>query len=237
MSDLALYSGISEFIERQSLIATWVGKRAGNQYDISTLPKDMKNKNIMNRFERIFSYFKLYDISIFSGVFVLLLLGINDKDFSIGVCASCSFSDALCGALDEFQQSYESILLFHNSSQSRKQDRYKTSFLKQSPSELKAKYLFLEQMRPLKVSKELSNDSNENKLFKLKKALRTIPLDYYAVAVVPSMRQINIRIVKIFSPDAFPHMNTEIINPRNYKITNFIGMNSFPNENQPLPFP
>lgn len=235
-SDLALYSAIGEFIERQSLIATWLGKRSGKEYEAKALSSDFKMNNVLNRFTDIFEYFKLYDISIFPGVYVLLLLGINDTDFSIGISASCSFSDAFCGALDEFQQSYESILLFHNSDQKRKQDRYKEGFLNQSPWELRDKYLFLEASKKVELNKEKFEISDGDQLTAMKHNLASIGLKCYAVSIIPSIGP-NLRIVKVMSPDAFPHMNTEILEPSEYKITNLIRMNEFPNIGKQLPFP
>ena len=39
-----------------------------------------------------------------------------------------------------------------------------------------------------------------------------------------------------FYPDGFPHMNTEIIDPQKYKISEILGLSSFPNEGLALPF-
>lgn len=108
------------------------------------------------------------------------------------------------------------------------------TFLKQSPQVLYEKYKFLENSEHKEINYMKYPDGN--KLDAIKNGLSSIPLDYYFAAIIPNIGP-NLKIVKVFSPNAFPHMNTEIINPNDYKITKLIGINEFPNLKKPLPFP
>lgn len=64
--------------------------------------------------------------------------------FSIGLNAGLTFTEALNGALEEFQQSYESILLYQNNPSNNEKELYKKNFLNQTAKEFIQKFLFLE---------------------------------------------------------------------------------------------
>lgn len=238
-SDSALYAAILEFVERQSLILTWLAKKVGTKYSIDLLMSIYKKGHIIKKFSKIFSYFKIYNISIYSGIFVILIIGANNKAFSIGLNAGLTFTEALDGALNEFHQSYESILLYQNNPNNNEKELYKKKFLSQTAKEFIQNYNFLEKSISGEISldDELQGKGNNYDLKFLKKLIFKVPIKYYAVSIPPIDKKTRLRIVKVFSTDAFPHMNTKIIDPNKYKITAILGFHKFPNKGNIIPFP
>lgn len=232
-SEKALKAGMLEFIERQSLIVTWLSKIPGRQYAVSKIITLLDENVILKKFNKYFSFLKIYDISIYQGIYVILILGSNGRLFSIGLNASNSLKNAVTGALDEFEQTYKSMLIRNYNDRkllsSKDSDLYRDSFFNEDCDSFMKKYNFLSNSEEKEIQDDVKSD--------IKSSLLKIPINYYAVAIKPEITRTNLRIVKVFSPQAYLHMNTRIIDPSKVQINNFLKIRSFPNKGKLIPFP
>lgn len=237
ISSKALDNALSEFIERQSLITTWLTKSESIEVDIKLIEKYIDPTNVL-----IKNYdFFIRDISLWDFFYVILFVGYDfeKEKFIIGCSANSSFEKALMGAYDEailmehyYQQDglredgrliefkYEGTIL---------KDAYAQNFYKKTVQEFYEDVFFLKE----KCTKP-SKDYLVNK-FDLKDLKKT-GLKIYGT-LVPCQNNKNFKTVKVFSPDGYPHMSTDILEPEKYKISSLYNLEEFPNKGVMLPFP
>lgn len=89
-SDLVIEKGYLEFIERQSLIYSWLSACPGEVVD----PAYIQNQNLRQKITQISSALKkisFHSISIIEGVHVIMCVGYEDKAFSVGLGSSWNF--------------------------------------------------------------------------------------------------------------------------------------------------
>ena len=90
---------MSEFIERQSLVATWLTQSESIEIEEDVIKRYIDyNTSLLKDFT-----FFVRDISLWDFFYVILFIGYNfEKDkFIIGCSASSSFEEALLGAYNE----------------------------------------------------------------------------------------------------------------------------------------
>lgn len=244
-SNSSVLASLLEFVERQSLIVTWIGMQRKKEYKFEDILHHLnftkfdtifsKTKTLMNKF----SYLKCYNISIFPNIFVLFIVGYNSEHYSLGLSAGNCFLAAYRGALKEFIQCYLASRRIKNGESLGKMDLYKDYYLNLSIQEFYDNYKFLERSDPVflhnKDMRELTN--KVLCIYDILKSLNKLGIDPYIVSIPPQNKRTRLKITKVFSPDAFPHMYVPLLDPEQYKICKILNMNEFPNKGKQIPFP
>lgn len=231
-SENTVINSLKEFIERQSFITTWLTKKTKAQYKISEVNNLFQDKNEM--LENYFSSFECFDISIFPGIYVLFLIGYSDQIYSVGIGTSTSFKEAYRSALNEFYQCFDAAIASYSNSNKKAIDIYKDYYMSIGVGNFKKAYDFLKRSPIQNIPFDEIQRDNINNLIDI---INFFGLEAYLIAIPSQVKNANIRITKVFSYDAFPHMNTTILKPENYKISKILNIEEFPNKGIPIPFP
>ena len=99
-------------------------------------------------------------------------------------------------------------------------------------------YRFLfETSKTLKDVKNITSGIEKKDFYHLiKKFVEKFEIDIYVTFIKTPINNKNVKVVKVFSPDAYPHMNTEILEPLQYKISNKLLQNKeIPNKYKRIP--
>ncbi|MCL1631599.1 YcaO-like family protein [Sporolactobacillus sp. CPB3-1] len=242
-SNASMLASLLEFAERQSLIATWLGKQKRKRYKFKDILYHLnqndilfsKTQTLMNKF----SYFECYDISIFSNIYVLFIIGFNSEHYALGLSAGNSFLDAYSGALKEFFQCYFASQRIIGNTSAEKIDLYKDYYLNITIQDFYDSYKFLEESDTLYLHENDLFDLTDNQLCiqAILESFKMLGIHSYIVSIPPHNKQTRLKITKVYSPDAFPHMYVPLLEPERYRICKLLNMNKFPNKGKQIPFP
>lgn len=234
-STLSINAAFLEFIERQSFIYSWLTESPGVKINIDEIMNNMpeiKRKLIM--IKKYISEIYFFDISIHEEVKVILVVGFGEDSFSVGLNADWEIKNAIDGALSEFLESLE--VNFYNHVNDENIELYKKIYMNIIPKEFRKFYHYLVANsieKKNQFSESIKKYNFKEKVQKISKDLRINP----QLTFIPSNFNSGIKIVKVFASEAFPHMNTMILEPENYPLTSTLGASSFPNKYRSLPFP
>ncbi|CAM5781347.1 MULTISPECIES: YcaO-like family protein [Brevibacillus] len=239
-SDFALEAAFLEFIERQSLIHTWLTKKAGKLIPLNLLNNiDLKKIINMSRTYKGIQEFYLVDISITDEIKVVLALGFGKESFSIGAGAHWNIMNAIERAMNEYFQFMTGFWGNNDESESSDGDLYYEYCNTLSPEAFKQEYKFVidtkTQYNPYQFHKNTSQE-RINLSNKIRKVVEDLDISVYAT-FIPERMDFNTKIVKVFSSDCYPHMNTALLNPMDYKFSSKFNQSIFKNLYRLIPFP
>ncbi|MEI5908911.1 YcaO-like family protein [Bacillus spongiae] len=233
----AMLSGFLEFVERQSLIHTWLTERIGTSVRLDTIKDEHLHKTI-HHLKRFVNEIRLFNISISKHVYVILTLGFHDKYFSVGVSADPNLDKAINGSLNEFAMILEGSILAEKESMEEQpfhdSQLYSEIFYNLSVEDFRNKFKFLLQSPPMDREVESKEYTFNQLIHNVSEELK-IPI--YCTFIPSFIESGPEKIVKVFSPDGYPHMNTELFDPEDFKISNSLPYNGFPNKGVHIPFP
>lgn len=248
-SNKAIESAFLEFIERQSLILNWLTASKGDKYNW----RDFRSKRIKYLSEETFNFIDelyLVDISIHRSVFVIYVLAFGDKYMGLGIAAHWNLETATYNALKEVYQCFHGK---KNKEFAVKENRIKEKiisindphyyskffFNNYNSKKLKALYSYLinSESKSIENNRETVNTGRDDFSEKISVVSRDLGIDILVSFIPTVSRKIKTKIVKVFSVDAFPHMNTTLYNPELFPICKQINAYSFPNKYKPIPFP
>ncbi|MNJ59437.1 hypothetical protein D3C77_551220 [compost metagenome] len=110
-----------------------------------------------------------------------------------------------------------------------------TTFYSMDVEEFWEKFNYLMQSSDyIDIESSTSNDDNFQDL--VKKTHETFQIDISTCYLPFPLKSINVKVVKVYSPDAYPHIWTKMYDPLDYKITKRLPPTSFPNKFQTIPF-
>ncbi|WP_458025994.1 YcaO-like family protein [Pseudalkalibacillus sp. Hm43] len=233
----AMQNGFLEFVERQSLIQTWLTERVGERVTEASITDELILKSIhyMNKYVDEIHQF---NISITEEVYVIMTLGFHENYFSIGIDADVDLDKAVQGSLNEFAMIVEGSILIHQKPTEERvfQDSqlYTEIFYQQTGEEFRRKYEFLMKSPPLGKRSDQPALSFNSLIEKVSRELQVPIYCTFIPSFIESGRE---KVVKIFSPEAYPHMNTEQFDPEDYRISSSFPHNGFPNRGRHIPFP
>lgn len=238
----AIVNAFFEFIERQSLIFTWLTKSSGEKIDkifLQELNVQTKIQNLKESLEK----FELINISILKDVYVIMAICYNDRNFAIGLKSDTSLDKAIIGSINEMQMVLNSntisqYSLRRDDIEVKVDNFYAKFFYNMDVIEFKNQYQFLfETAKTLKDVKNITPGIGIKDLHYLtKKFVEQFEIDIYVTFINTPINNNNVKVVKVFSPDAYPHMNTEILEPLHYKISNKLLQNKeIPNKYKRIP--
>lgn len=239
-SSSAITNAFLEFFERQSLIYNWLTQSKGSRIDLSSI-ENPKLRSIIKKSFHFIDEFHIIDISIHPSINVALSLGIGEHYMGMGVSANWDLEKAMMDSIKEMFQCF-SINLQTDRQKLRSGDEYdsdyyfKYLFTHFDPQKLRQAYSYLIDSPKIKNITDKRNfpDNFTDRILQISQDL---DLNLYACFIPTVKRGLKTKIVKVFSPEGYPHMNTKKINPMDYHITHSLGRTEFPNLYKPLPFP
>jgi ribosomal protein S12 methylthiotransferase accessory factor YcaO len=240
-SEKVIENAYLEFIERQSLIYTWLAKIPGRRINIENiLFKKNKSLDRISIMKNSLDQFDFFDISISKGVKVILTLGYNENVFSAGLGADWEWEDAIDSSLNEFTMVFEGSIYNHYYMKEKEfssNNVYVNYFYNMKPHEFSESYSFLFNSSIDLESKELAEQNNFEGVFDhIKWFSEEMGISLYIVQIPLPVTSTFAKVVKIVSPDAYPHMQTELFDPEDYLISKKIGNSIFPNKYKRIPF-
>lgn len=239
-SEEVLKKAYLEFVERQSLVYSWLSQHPGEVIDIRSIPS-FKIKLLYNNLKSVVDNLYIYEISIVPEVYVILTLGYVKNIFSVGLGAGWNLIEAIQSSLDEFIMIFESMIsnrFFGNSKNS--ENLYVQEFYNKDINVfLEEVHYFLENDEPYNVSEtSISGLSKDIDIlqYSIGNMKKKFGIDIYATFISSPDKISSTKIVKVFSPDAYPHINTKLFDPNDYKITDNMSKKEFPNIYKMVPF-
>jgi hypothetical protein len=237
-SEMALNHAIYEFVERQSLVYSFLTERPGVKLDNvivgGKIFEELKNGE-----------FCINDISIVDGISVVLLIFGKEEGFSVGLgtdknqkkAAYKAFSEALGYGFHLIKNGkQEKEFLDYMEEGENKADVY-SQYMHQffSKESLFEAYRYLENGKVAQSWKKTLFLSRSVNLFEVSRQLK-IPIKVQFLK--SNLSESRIKIARVFSEDAYPSINNLEIEPLNYKVSFF--ENEHPqmiNISKYLPFP
>lgn len=239
-SKSVIENAFCEFIERQSLVYSFVTQYSGTKVNMESSQFLMQNQLILRKY---FTEIKINNISILNDVFTILIVGTSDKHCGVGLGSNINFEKAFTSAMNEVLGATWHLLP-HEFSQEKGELRsewrsnphyYAEYFESYSTKEnLNNDYGYLDfgsnstltSLKPKNINNIVSDFSRSNEL-----NIKLAFIDIYQF-------EKKFKVVKFFSEDCYPHIFNQEIQPEDYKISYIGNKNpSFPNKHKYLPFP
>nr|WP_259547032.1 YcaO-like family protein [Heyndrickxia oleronia] len=223
-----------EFIERQCLIHNWLSKGEGRKIPLNSLKDEMVKKKI-NLLKQYFEDIHILDISLFKGISVVIIIAVNENVYSVGLGSNFKRDYAISSALNEFNMIFGSVINKYKKDRKISSNNiYVEQFYNMSREDFLIGYDYL-----INSQKEAENIPYENQGINhvLKKIKEDFDMNIYATFIPIEFNCINTKVVKVFSPDGYPHMHTKSLDPYKYKISKMLPNNNFPNLGKPIPIP
>lgn len=227
-----ILNGLLEFIERQSFIHTWLIQYPHKKIKIENV-QDKELRERLETFKSNLDFFELFNISFWDEIPVVLMIGGKDEAIGVGCSANISLEKSIEGAFDEFWLVFDSFLESTTDVENTK-NIYLKRFSDQKATDIKDQYSFL----LYNEEQDFQASNNFNLANFVKRLFCEYGIETYACMVPINNFSKSIKTIKIISPQAYPHMNTEILNPDEYNISKNLPKGSgFININKPIPFP
>lgn len=237
----AIKNGFGEFIERQSLVYNWLSKSPGKKIkfdDICKLEKNDDLKNLIQLAECFSDEIDAYEVSIIDGFFVVLTVGHKGEAFSSGMGADLNILKALESSLYEYLMIMDSCLSIKANPKMKlvvHDNIYTTSFYSMNIKEFKEKFDYLIQSSNyLDINSAIHSVDDFYEI--VRKTHEKFKIEIYCSFLPSPLKSVNVKVVKVFSPDAYPHIWTKIFDPSDYNITKQLPPTDFPNRFQSIPF-
>jgi hypothetical protein len=214
-------------------------------------------QELINRAKKFVDDIFFFDISLHPYLYVILSLGLGEKYMAMGVSAGWSLEEAIIKSLEEFFQFFgerankyyldDDDIIFKGACEE-EQDKlnapmsdphyYSSYFFNTfTPSKLKESYSYLFEHSKLVDYENKYIDLKSHFMTYIKNISQDLQLDILC-AIIPCVLQgVPTKIVKILTNKGYPHMLTEIINPREVIFSKVLGQYNFPNEHKHIPFP
>lgn len=155
----ALKKALLEFYERQSFIFHWINQEGGRSLKKSDLGPSIINSTYYKMMENTFNELSIAEISIFKGVHVIFIMGINSKMKAVGLGSSDKIQSAIASALREACEGLAGQdplkISWNKNTVTFDENSNEDVYLKLNPQKLKQTYAFL--------FKETSKDPASNK--------------------------------------------------------------------------
>lgn len=236
----AIKGGFKEFLERQSLIYNWLSALPGKQIKLTDVIEINNNKNFTKLLNIALSYSEkiyLFDISIINGFYVVLTIGQKGYAFSSGLGADTNLLNAIESSLSEYLMILDSCIINKlNSNKYRSGDSnvYTDYFFSLNVDQFFDQFSYLLNQSEFMDIKQNETEINWREL--VRNTHKKFNINLYACYMPFPLRNINVKVVKILSPEAYPHIWTKIFDPLDFEISKSLPYTSFPNKFQPIPF-
>lgn len=234
----AIEGGLNEFIERQSLVTNWLTRSPGEKVSYPLLKEknsqNMKLLNMIKLVENMSDAFFSFNISLIEGIYVILTIGTKGIAFSSGVGTDSILEKAIEKSLNEYLMILESCLI-REQINLQVVDKYAANFYSLTTKEFLESYKFLLEGEDIlsELSYSSQKNSMENWILSLKEKYG---LNIFACYLPHPIKHINSKVVKVFSPEGFPHIDTELFDPEEFEISKYLIGKKFYNKFKSIPF-
>lgn len=241
-SKSAIQHGFYEFIERQSFVFSFLTKYSGSFIDSRTIKE--AGIDIIS-LKRNYGTTIIKEISIYPKIKVVILIALNSstRKFVIGLGTDFDIKKAVQKAYSESLEGFSGgkNSSKRNYSRSSGQEYSQRFYDQMTPEKMYDSYRFLFEGN-LKETVAYSKEKEGHCAAVTIKDIHNFALYFnariYLVFINNPRIGNGIKTIKIFSPDMYPHINTELINPSDFKVSFFKNKNQrFPNKGKYLPFP
>lgn len=237
---MSICHGFYEFVERQSLVFSFLTKEKSWQID----PILVENANIdYLSLKRRFTFLTFNEISIYPPIKVVILIGINNysNKFIIGLGADKDLNRAILKAYKESMGGNSNVEGTDNTDKvidKYNGQMYSSTFYKtMTAQKMKKSFDYLINQEQMIHNIKLA-ESSEISVKDIHRFAKFFNLPVLLVLISNNRVKNTSKTIKFFSLDMYPHINTLIINPKKYKISFFKSQKQlFPNEGKYLPFP
>lgn len=234
----AIEGALKEFIERQSLVANWLTRSPGEKVSLGLLKEkkslNIKLLNLVQHAENMSDMLFSFNISLIDGIYVILTIGTKGNAFSAGIGTDCLLEKAIENSLNEYLMILESCII-REQININSADKYVMNFYSLTVKEFleSFKYLLEGEDRLLERSYSSPENNMNSLIINLNKKYK---LNIYACYLPHPIKQINSKVVKVFSPEGFPHIDTELFDPEEFEISEHLTQKNFYNKYKSIPF-
>ncbi|WP_232695395.1 YcaO-like family protein [Brevibacillus daliensis] len=232
----AMEKAYFEYVERQSLIHMWLTKSEGEH-----IKPDLTNPSISRKYRLLTELLeKIYfvNISIRPDIYVIMTIGFDQQVFSVGLAAHRDINKAIESSIDEFIMIGESLISFKVETTGQPMasgNIFVDYFYNMERDEFYQEIKFLlESSSPMNKIEERTEEWNLRR--SMKAYCEELDVDLYLVDIPMPIDTNSCKVVKLYSPDGYPHMHTELFDPSEYKISRSLKATFFPNQNRMIPF-
>ncbi|WEV43867.1 YcaO-like family protein [Lactobacillus sp. ESL0684] len=247
---MAIEKAFFEFIERQSLVYSFLTKSPGFKVDNNLIANSMKNY-------RGYDFTTLYvnNISLVDNVVVILIVGVNNNSYNIGLGTGYTYKQAISKALSEAMGTRPNkITSYKIKEREQELDSLDADLCNLSSIQVSYDSIFFDNLTPNFVKKRYSylDEGNEVHNIKTQNPMKNNTI-IKNIKIVASELQIEPQImflgsgpsktksgyvIKISAPGCYPHIFNSLLDPLKYKISFFKNKKGiFPNAFKYLPFP
>ncbi|HCX49248.1 MAG TPA: hypothetical protein DG757_09480 [Bacillus sp. (in: Bacteria)] len=235
----AILNAFLEFFERQSFIYTWITASQG------TLIPDgfIKNNKTTVLYEILNSFVNdiyLFEISLHPIIKVVFGLGIGKYHKATGLSAAFTLEEAIESSLKEMVQcisqkyNKRDIDYFESFDKNDKNDIYVQYYEQFTPNEFLNEFSFLFN----RCSKSLiSTDKVSNINEAIEIIEKELEIEIYCSLIPTFYKGFRTKIVKVFSPNGYPHMLPVKFDESTTKLVFNKSNKKFPNAYKQIPFP
>lgn len=246
-------SSYFEFIERQSLVFSWLTQSPGKKLDKEYLKKNEKLNKLTSSLNTYFHTFDLFEISIHSGCFVVITIGVGDYCKSIGIGVGWDLASAAYKSMKETLQCISNLIPSHQPeinpemldafagiSMNPSDMYYEEYFDNLSPIEFQNEFLYLYSKN---VNLNLQDDSRDRPSDKefipfLKQVATDLHIEILLCYIPSLISNIPGVVTRLIGKGAFPHIKTDELEPSIYTINGIdkFSLIDLPNYKRMVPF-
>ncbi|MBB2482842.1 YcaO-like family protein [Bacillus sp. APMAM] len=241
-SNSAITSAFMEFFERQSLVFSWITKKPAKIINI----KCIKNNKIKDLYRKMFDFVDkifILDVSLHQDIHTVFVIGYGKVHKSLGLSADFDLERAIISALEEmfqtFADSWTKTYIKEVSNNSYKNNElYMDYYRNISIEQFVDEYRFLWENGNELDKGFYGNHKNEVDFSKsIKLVCQDLKITPYCIYIPCFFGKFKTKIVKVFSPDGYPHMYPKIFSEKETKTHFNKNISYFPNAHRMIPFP
>lgn len=240
-SEDAIKGAVKEFIERQSLVANWLTRGVGEKISFEKIiNKNPEHKSLLSLIKHVKTMSDQiisFNISLIKGIYVVLTIGYKGEAFSTGLGTDGNLAKAMENSLSEYLMILESCMLIKRNSENiiDSNEKYAVNFYSLTIEGFLNAFQYLFESKyelPESLYSSKTNDFHQW-ILDLK---QLFGINLYACYLPHPLKNITSKVVKVLSPEGFPHIDTESFDPVQFEISNHLKKNDFYNKFKSIPF-
>lgn len=223
-----IWTAFKEFFERQCLITSYLSENRGIEIDFQKTRLLYEYDQYIKNFVDEVNYF---NISLCEDIHVIIAIGLGSQYNAVGIGTDTHIKDAVKKAQKEILQHFASDkskfdknLLDESKVEYEYMDNYHALFNSMINADIYREYKYLYTKSKKVMIDEIQKKERDYGInYILQSIHNNLNMNPYVV-IIPSFRNIpNLKIVKVFDENWFPHMNIKLFEESDYtRVSNFI---------------